>query len=62
MVEVRFDNPRMDAEIGRTRSPGPSQIICYHGPRRCTWEHRYCFENSYGDYACRVATTSAGAR
>jgi hypothetical protein len=26
---------------------------CYHGPRTCTWEHRYCFENSYGDYVCR---------
>jgi hypothetical protein len=26
---------------------------CYHGPRTCTWEHRYCFENNYGDYVCR---------
>ncbi len=27
--------------------------VCYRGPRTCTWEHRYCFENSYGDYVCR---------
>ena len=26
---------------------------CYPGPRRCNWEHRYCFENRYGDYVCR---------
>ncbi len=26
---------------------------CYRGPRTCGWEHRYCFENRYGDYVCR---------
>ena len=34
--------------------------VCYHGPRTCTWEHRYCFENGYGDYA--PGGVSAGVR
>lgn len=26
---------------------------CYHGPRRCGWENRRCFEDRYGDMVCR---------